>query len=136
MPQVYFDLPAEDLEAVDAIADRRHDGNRSEVLRQAVADYLHGGRSTGATALPGGVMTPPHDYVPPGPLDRAPRGPFQEPRVRLEALAAVLASVGLGAYDQRLITWLTDLDDPTCQGFASIMWRCRQAGLPPGGEAR
>jgi predicted transcriptional regulator len=41
MSQVYFNLPAADLEAVDALAEMR-DGNRSEVLRQAVADYLYG----------------------------------------------------------------------------------------------
>jgi metal-responsive CopG/Arc/MetJ family transcriptional regulator len=42
MPQVYFSLPAEDLEAVDFIAERDFDGNRSEVLRAAIGEYLTG----------------------------------------------------------------------------------------------
>lgn len=42
MPQVYFSLPAGDLEAVDHIAETRFDGNRSQVLREAVTEYLHG----------------------------------------------------------------------------------------------
>ena len=42
MPQVYFSLPAGDLEAVDYVAERDFDGNRSAVLREAVAEYLHG----------------------------------------------------------------------------------------------
>lgn len=42
MPQVYVSLPAEDLEAVDCLAEREFDGNRSQVLREAVAEYLHG----------------------------------------------------------------------------------------------
>lgn len=42
MAQVYFSLPAEDLEAVDYAAERDFDGNRSEVLRAAVTEYLTG----------------------------------------------------------------------------------------------
>jgi metal-responsive CopG/Arc/MetJ family transcriptional regulator len=42
MPQVYFSLPAEDLEIVDYLAERDFDGNRSGVLRDAVAEYLTG----------------------------------------------------------------------------------------------
>jgi hypothetical protein len=42
MPQVYFGLPAEDLEIVDYLAERDFDGNRSGVLRAAVAEYLTG----------------------------------------------------------------------------------------------
>jgi len=41
MTVVYFNLPADDLAAVDFLADRDEDGNRSEVLRHAVHDYLH-----------------------------------------------------------------------------------------------
>lgn len=80
-------------------------------------------------------MTPPHEYVPPGPLDSAPPGGYRPPAGRLEALAAVLDGVDLGAYDMGLITWLAGLDDPTCRTVASIMWRCRQAGLPWSGGA-
>jgi predicted transcriptional regulator len=42
MTVVYFNLSDDDLQAVDALADMRFDGNRSEVLRQAALDYLHG----------------------------------------------------------------------------------------------
>jgi len=42
MPQVYFNLPADDLAAVDFLAERDFDGNRSGVLREAVAEYLTG----------------------------------------------------------------------------------------------
>lgn len=42
MPQVYFNLDAGDLEAVDFLAERYFDGNRSEVLREAVSEYLTG----------------------------------------------------------------------------------------------
>jgi|HubBroStandDraft_6_1064221.scaffolds.fasta_scaffold00062_97 metal-responsive CopG/Arc/MetJ family transcriptional regulator len=42
MPQVYFSLPAEDLAAVDYLAERDFDGNRSGVLREAVTEYLAG----------------------------------------------------------------------------------------------
>jgi metal-responsive CopG/Arc/MetJ family transcriptional regulator len=41
MPQVYFNLPGDDLEAVDYLAEREG-VSRSEVLREAVAEYLHG----------------------------------------------------------------------------------------------
>lgn len=73
----------------------------------------------------------PHPYVPPGPLESAPRGDFNPREVRGEAFAAVLDGIPTGAYDHRMIAWLTDLDDPTCQAFASLMWRCRLAA-PPG----
>lgn len=72
-----------------------------------------------------------HPYVPPGPLESAPRGDFHPREVRREAFAAILDGIPMGAYDHRMIAWLTDLDDPTCQAFASLMLRCRQAG-PPG----
>lgn len=70
-------------------------------------------------------------YVPAGPLESAPRGDFHPREVRREAFAAVLDGIPMGAYDHRMIAWLTDLDDPTCQAFASLMQRCREAG-PPG----
>ena len=41
MPQVYFSLPADDLEIVDYLAEREG-VSRSEVLRDAVGEYLHG----------------------------------------------------------------------------------------------
>jgi hypothetical protein len=48
--------------------------------------------------------------------------------VRQEAFAAVLEGVETGAYDLRIITWLTGWDDPTCRTIASLLWRCRLAG--------
>jgi hypothetical protein len=76
---------------------------------------------------------PPHDYVPPGPLDSPPAG-YWPPGDREAAIAAVLDGVPLSAYDHRLMTWLAGLDDPTCRTFTSIMWRCRLTGPPPAGD--
>jgi len=47
--------------------------------------------------------------------------------VRQEALTAVLEGVEMGAYDRRIIAWLTQWDDTTCRTIASLMWRCRLA---------
>lgn len=69
-----------------------------------------------------------HEYVPAGPLEKAPEGGYRKPAVRLEAFAAVLDGVPAGAYDQRIIDWLCGLDDTTCRTLASLMERCRQAG--------
>jgi hypothetical protein len=77
---------------------------------------------------------PPHQYVPAGPLETLPNGPYQPAAVRRAAFAEVLAGVPLGASDYRLIQWLIDLDDPTCQTITSILWRCRIAGPPAGGK--
>lgn len=52
MPQVYFNLPADDLEAVDCLAEREG-VSRSEVLREAVAEYLHGRVCEAEGAAPG-----------------------------------------------------------------------------------
>jgi hypothetical protein len=38
---VYFNLAGDDLEAVDFLAEQECDGNRSEILRRAVHEYLH-----------------------------------------------------------------------------------------------
>lgn len=75
-------------------------------------------------------VTPPHGYVPAGPLESRPGGGFQPAEVRREALAAVLAGIPVGAYDERIVRWLTELDDDTCRTIASVMWRCRVAGVP------
>lgn len=79
---------------------------------------------------------PPHDYIPAGPLETAPGGGFRDPQVRREAFAAVLAGVETGAYGQRVIDWLCDLDDPTCRTVAYLLWQARLAGraeaLPAG----
>ena len=36
--------------------------------------------------------------------------------------------VETGAYDRRIVAWLTGWDDSTCRAVASLMWRCRLAG--------
>jgi hypothetical protein len=70
------------------------------------------------------------DYVPAGPLESRPGGGYRPAEVRREAFAKVLDGIPLGAYDRRVVEWLTDLDDDTCRTLASVMWRCRAAGLP------
>ena len=76
-------------------------------------------------------IPPPHPYIPAAPVESQPfEGGFQPWGVRREAFAAVLEGVPLGAYDRRMIEWLVQLDDTTCRTLASVMWRCRVAGLP------
>ena len=74
------------------------------------------------------MTTPPHSYVPDGPIEAAPYLGFCPPEVRQEAFGAVLEGVELGAYDERIIAWLTQWDDTTCRTIASLLWRCRLAG--------
>lgn len=80
---------------------------------------------------------PPHAYIPVGPVQCTPLGSFRSPQERREAFAAALEGVELGAYDERMIEWLTQLDDPTCRTIASLIWRCRIEGAPraAGGES-
>lgn len=81
------------------------------------------------TANPSAAV--PHSYVPQGPIESAPQMGFQPREVRRDAFAAILGGVELGEYDRRMVAWLTDVgDDPTCRAFASLMWRCRVAGVP------
>jgi len=70
----------------------------------------------------------PHAYIPDGPVEAAPYEGYCPPEVRREAFAAVLAGVEMGAYDLRILAWLTQWDDTTCRTIASLMWRCRLAG--------
>jgi hypothetical protein len=70
----------------------------------------------------------PHSYVPDGPVETIPDPGYCLPATRLEAFAAVLQGVPLGAYDRRMVGWLVGWDDSTCRTIASIMWRCRLAG--------
>jgi hypothetical protein len=72
-------------------------------------------------------MTTPHNYVPAGPVETAPHG-YCPPEIRQKAFAEVLADVQTGAYDRRIIAWLTQWNDPTCRTIASLLWRCRLAG--------
>lgn len=80
------------------------------------------------------MKTPPHSYIPDGPIETAPYLAYERPEIRHAAFAAVLEGVELGAYDTRMVTWLAEVgDDPTCRTIASLMWRYRLAG---GTEAR
>jgi hypothetical protein len=72
-------------------------------------------------------QSPPHPYIPDGPVEASPGG-FWGFVVRRAALNAVLDGVDLGAYDKRLIEWLLGMDDPTIRTLASLMWRLRLAG--------
>lgn len=81
------------------------------------------------------MTTPPHEYIPAGPLEAEPPGSSQRPSVRRDAFAAVLAGVETGAYDEKVIAWLASLDDATCRAMASLLWRCRLAGSPDDAHA-
>jgi hypothetical protein len=87
------------------------------------------------TATPLGAVAP-HNYVPQGPIDSPPyEGGFEPRSVRLDAFAAVLDGVELGEYDRRMVAWLVEFgDDPMCRAFASLMWRCRVAGVAVSAE--
>lgn len=69
----------------------------------------------------------PTGYAPSGPVEQAPVVPFAEREVREEAMAAALAGVELGAYDQQIIDWLLGWDDPTIRTVVSLIWRAREA---------
>ena len=88
------------------------------------------------TAIPL-TAVPPHNYVPQGPIDSPLYNGFVPRSVRLDAFGAVLDGVELGEYDHRMIGWLVEVgDDPMCRAFASLMWRCRVAGVPASTESR
>lgn len=87
-------------------------------------------QASAGQANPGG--NPPHAYIPAGPVEAAPCEGYCPPEVRREAFAAVLDGVETGAYDLRIITWLTQWDDTTCRTLASLLWRCRLAGQEEG----
>lgn len=73
-----------------------------------------------------------------GPLDvepRAVRPPFDQPHParstaagRATAIREALAGVELGAYDERIIAWLSTWDVGTVGGVVSLLGRVRQAG--------
>jgi hypothetical protein len=74
------------------------------------------------------TMRPPHEYVPARSLLFAPTG-SAPPEVRLEALQAVLEGVPTGRYDDQVISWLSNQDDPTVKALLGLMWRCRETPL-------
>jgi hypothetical protein len=69
-------------------------------------------------------------HLPDGPIEAEPPGSPEPPDVRLDVLAAVLDGVETAPYDDKVLGWLAGLDDPTYRTVASLLWRCRQAGLP------
>jgi hypothetical protein len=73
------------------------------------------------------------EYIPTGPLEAEPPGHPEPPDFRLDVLAAVLDGVELAPYDDKILGWLAEQDDPTYRTVTSLLWRCRQAG--PLGEA-
>ena len=80
------------------------------------------------------MTTPPHEYIPDGPVETAPLAGYCRPEIRREAFAAVLGGVRMGAYDERMIEWLVGWDDPTCRTIASLLWRCRLEGRKEGSQ--
>jgi hypothetical protein len=65
--------------------------------------------------------------VPAGPLESGPGG-FLPGEERLAVLAGALDGVELGAWDRRVVGWLTELDTPTLVTVASWIARARAAG--------
>jgi hypothetical protein len=51
----------------------------------------------------------------------------ERPEERRAALLAALEGVELGAYDERLVHWLTGWDVPVIAGVISLVWRARHA---------
>jgi hypothetical protein len=52
---------------------------------------------------------------------------YEEPEECRAALLAALHGVPLGAYDERILTWLTEWDVPTVAAVISLLWRVRDA---------
>lgn len=68
----------------------------------------------------------PHDVRPPAPRDLPARGAMLVEHER--AIRAALAGVELGAYDERMIGWLSRWDVPTVATVVSLLGRARAAG--------
>lgn len=64
--------------------------------------------------------------VPAGPLRAAPAG-FVPRDEREQILEAVLAGVGMGEYDRRIVAWMAGLDTSTLLTIASWIVRARAA---------
>ena len=65
--------------------------------------------------------------VPTGPLEADPGG-FLPGEVRSAVLAGVLDGVELGAWDLRIVGWLSGLDTSTALTIASLIARARETG--------
>jgi hypothetical protein len=70
------------------------------------------------------------EHLSAGPLDAEPPGRSESHDVRIDVLAAVLDGVETAPYDDKVLGWLAEQDDATYRTVASLLWRCRQAGLP------
>lgn len=72
--------------------------------------------------------------IPRGPIHSAPWGSIRtgllEPSqpVFEKVLRDALAGVELGAYDERMVRWLSGWDVPTAAVFASLLYRVRALG--------
>lgn len=76
---------------------------------------------------------PAKNAVPHGPINKAPGG--CSPRnVLAAALHEPLAGIELGAYDERILTWLAGWDDPTVVTIASLLHRARAAQPLPASD--
>lgn len=65
--------------------------------------------------------------VPAGPVEVPPAGCVSG-AVQAQILAGVLAGIELGAWDQRILSWLAGLDASTVLTVASWIARSRTAG--------
>jgi hypothetical protein len=65
--------------------------------------------------------------VPAGPVEVPPAGCVSG-AVQAQILAGVLAGIELGAWDQRVLSWLAGLDASTVLTIASWIARSRAAG--------
>jgi hypothetical protein len=65
--------------------------------------------------------------VPAGPLEKDPGG-FLRGEKRSAILADVLDGVEMGAWDLRIVGWLSELDTSTMLTIASLIARSRAAG--------
>ena len=66
-------------------------------------------------------------WLPAGPVEVPPAG-FVSGAVQAQILAGVLAGIELGAWDQRILSWLAGLDASTVLTVASWIARSRAAG--------
>lgn len=71
--------------------------------------------------------------VPGGPVQAPPRGSIP-PAEQARILAAELAGIELGAWDQQIVQWLAGLDACTVLTVASLIARARAAGPATSGR--
>lgn len=74
-----------------------------------------------------GLTPDTHPHVPTGPIQTSPTG-FMPDVLQHCALTDVLDGIELGAYDQRVITWLSGWDWPTVAVVASLIRRSQHLG--------